>query len=202
MNASTTGGATAVAKRLTQTLTPILGDDDAVERDLRWRLQLCPGLAEFWLRMDGTLRQRLALEYSLNLKGNDMHTTPQHLDDVYIARESDGTIRANVPHIIHHSPTGFQVGYGGSGPADLALSILEDHLKRTGYEGRRERTFQGTCFRAAFALHQQFKWDYVATLDQQQRFWVIRRSVVETFLAQHRDVLDLHAQGDVKTEAE
>lgn len=29
-------------------------------------------------------------------------------------------------HIVYHSPTGFNWGYGGSGPADLALSILAD----------------------------------------------------------------------------
>lgn len=27
-----------------------------------------------------------------------------------------------------HSPTGFEWGYGGSGPAQLALAILVDHL--------------------------------------------------------------------------
>lgn len=31
-------------------------------------------------------------------------------------------------HRIRHSPTGFEFGYGGSGPADLALSILWDFL--------------------------------------------------------------------------
>ena len=31
-------------------------------------------------------------------------------------------------HVIYHSPTGFAWGYGGSGPADLAMSILADHL--------------------------------------------------------------------------
>ena len=31
-------------------------------------------------------------------------------------------------HIRLHSPTGFEWGYGGSGPADLALSILADYL--------------------------------------------------------------------------
>ena len=30
--------------------------------------------------------------------------------------------------IRNHSPTGFQWGYGGSGPAQLALAILADHL--------------------------------------------------------------------------
>ena len=36
-----------------------------------------------------------------------------------------------LPHCLHlrnHSPTGFEWGYGGSGPAQLALAILVDHL--------------------------------------------------------------------------
>lgn len=33
-------------------------------------------------------------------------------------------------HIIRHSPTGFQWGYMGSGPADTALSILVDFCQR------------------------------------------------------------------------
>lgn len=31
-------------------------------------------------------------------------------------------------HWVRHSPTGFEWGYGGSGPADLARSILAHHL--------------------------------------------------------------------------
>jgi len=31
-------------------------------------------------------------------------------------------------HKVYHSPDGFNWGYGGSGPADLARSILWDHL--------------------------------------------------------------------------
>ncbi|HXR05085.1 MAG TPA: DUF6166 domain-containing protein [Verrucomicrobiae bacterium] len=30
--------------------------------------------------------------------------------------------------LYNHSPTGFEWGYGGSGPAQLALAILADHL--------------------------------------------------------------------------
>lgn len=48
----------------------------------------------------------------------------------------------------NHSPTGFEYGYGGSGPAQLALALLADAL------GDDER---------AVRLHQQFKWRYVAT---------------------------------------
>lgn len=33
-------------------------------------------------------------------------------------------------HIVHHSPTGLNWGYAGSGPADLARSILIDYRKR------------------------------------------------------------------------
>lgn len=31
-------------------------------------------------------------------------------------------------HIVKHSPTGFEWGYGGSGPSDLALAIMADFL--------------------------------------------------------------------------
>ena len=31
-------------------------------------------------------------------------------------------------HRVYHSPTGFEWGFEGSGPADLARSILWDHL--------------------------------------------------------------------------
>jgi len=42
-------------------------------------------------------------------------------------RLPDGSLRANVPHLKHHS-SGFDCGYGGSGPADLALSVLHSLL--------------------------------------------------------------------------
>ena len=49
-------------------------------------------------------------------------------------------------HVCRHSPDGFQWGYGGSGPADLALSVLADliGLKR------------------AERLYQDFKWKFIA----------------------------------------
>lgn len=35
-------------------------------------------------------------------------------------------VATNVPQdIVYHSPTGFEWGYGGSGPADLALNLAE-----------------------------------------------------------------------------
>lgn len=45
--------------------------------------------------------------------------------DVRLWRDEQGVAHANVPHaLIVHSPTGFEWGYAGSGPADLALNIL------------------------------------------------------------------------------
>lgn len=45
--------------------------------------------------------------------------------DIILVRTSDGKAHANVEHqIVRHSPDGFEWGYHGSGPADLALNIL------------------------------------------------------------------------------
>jgi len=52
--------------------------------------------------------------------------------------------------IINHSPDGFNWGYGGSGPAQLALSIL---LEITSEE-------------KAIQMYQDFKWSVIASLLQ------------------------------------
>ncbi|WP_095510022.1 DUF6166 domain-containing protein [Rubrivirga marina] len=44
--------------------------------------------------------------------------------DVVLYRHLDGTACASVAHIPRHSPTGIEWGYAGSGPADLARSVL------------------------------------------------------------------------------
>jgi len=51
--------------------------------------------------------------------------------------------------LYNHSPTGFMWGYGGSGPAQLALAILADLL---GDDTQ------------ALMLYQPFKWKVIATL--------------------------------------
>jgi len=52
-----------------------------------------------------------------------------------------------LPHLARHSPDGFNCGYGGSGPADLAFSMLADAVGMN----------------AAQDLYQSFKWDVIAT---------------------------------------
>lgn len=67
-------------------------------------------------------------------------------------------VYTNVPHkVVLHSPTGFEWGYAGSGPADLALNILETVLLETGFRGHRSPEYQGRCFDMAIRLHQDFK---------------------------------------------
>jgi len=40
----------------------------------------------------------------------------------------DGNKELPLPHLVKHSPDGFEYGYSGSGPSDLARSILADFL--------------------------------------------------------------------------
>lgn len=69
-----------------------------------------------------------------------------------------------LPHVGHHSPMGFEYGYEGSGPADLAWSIL------------------AVCTHAETAqeLHQLFKRDRVAreTADR----WMVRVRAVREWI--------------------
>src|SRR5271155_301118 len=58
--------------------------------------------------------------------------------------------------IVNHSPTGFSWGYGGSGPAQLSLAILLDHLN-----GDKER---------ALELYQSFNMLVVSQLPMDDDF--------------------------------
>ncbi len=72
------------------------------------------------------------------------------LDDVICRREAGSAIVEGITQDwVWHSPAGFEWGYGGSGPADLALNIL---LAASG-----DRDFSAQH-------HQAFKWRFVARL--------------------------------------
>jgi hypothetical protein len=62
-------------------------------------------------------------------------------------------------HVIYHSPTGIDYGHGGSGSADLALSILADHLDERPTTTELQR---GQC--RCWAPHQDFKWAFLASM--------------------------------------
>lgn len=64
-----------------------------------------------------------------------------------------------------HSPTGFEWGYGGSGPAQLALAILADHLSDD---------------EEALNLYQRFKWRIIAELPYKR--WTLTSEEIDRTL--------------------
>lgn len=106
--------------------------------------------------------------------------------DVEIRRLPDGTVTANVPRsVIHHSPSGWEIGYGGSGPADLALAILNAFLPpaspRAGEADELVRCYRGARSREAWRLHQDFKWDFLSGMPKDGG--TITRETIERWLA-------------------
>jgi hypothetical protein len=96
----------------------------------------------------------------------------------------NGVVHTNVPHlVVHHSPDGWDFGYTGSGPADLALNIVEWQLQREHYRGERITCFDGTCFRAAWEMHQEFKRTFLARDRQVIR---IPLRALAAWVAQHK----------------
>lgn len=92
------------------------------------------------------------------------------LDEFIVCERRVSGIATNVPRlVIDHSPTGFEFGYGGSGPADFALNILEVVLRQIGYEGEttKDTWHHDRCFKLSMALHQAFKWDFVAGMSHE-----------------------------------
>lgn len=76
----------------------------------------------------------------------------------------------------NHSPDGFNWGYGGSGPAQLALAII---------------LAAGFSAEEAQEVYQDFKWAYIARLPQAQDFrleldvkaWVLGRMAAKREVA-------------------
>ncbi len=89
--------------------------------------------------------------------------------DIILKRDEHGNVITNVQHkLIVHSPNGFEWGYGGSGPADLALNILAMFTDR----------------KTAEELHQIFKWDYIAKVPFEG--CLIKRNEIRRWLREHR----------------
>jgi hypothetical protein len=69
-------------------------------------------------------------------------------------------------HLMNHSPGGFYWGYNGSGPAQLALSILQDHFNND---------------EKALKYYQDFKNDIIAKLDKKRVFTLTSNQINEWF---------------------
>lgn len=85
--------------------------------------------------------------------------------DIRCERRDDGLHFNIAQRVRHHSPTGMEWGYAGSGPADFALNILDRFLPvgEDGWDGVR-------CWdthvvsRIVWSLHQEFKFAFIAAL--------------------------------------
>lgn len=85
-------------------------------------------------------------------------------------RDADGTAHVTADNVslplrldlVNHSPTGFEWGYAGSGPAQLSVAILADALR----SGRR-----------AVRLHQRFKFEVIAALDRDAEWKIVGKTV-------------------------
>lgn len=81
-------------------------------------------------------------------------------------------------HAVVHSPDGFAWGYGGSGPADLALSILADYFGERQEAGVR---FSEKGIERAWRFHQAFKRHFVAAWPTDSD-WSIDERQIAAFL--------------------
>lgn len=72
--------------------------------------------------------------------------------------------------IIRHSPTGFEWGYGGSGPSDLALNIVDYGLLALGHEDPDLRD----------RIYQEFKREFIAPMPREGG--ILAGEVIELWL--------------------
>ena len=82
-------------------------------------------------------------------------------------------------HVNYHSPDGFEWSYGGSGPADLALSMLADHFKDEHGPVGQSEIIDGR--HPAVKHHQAFKRDFVAGFSKGQ--WVMSSEQIDAWYA-------------------
>ena len=74
-------------------------------------------------------------------------------------------------HIIYHSPTGFEYGYAGSGPADLAFSILADYY---GITDKNEAVNGEPGLN-----HQSFKMSFLASRNRDEQFEITEEAITD-----------------------
>lgn len=113
---------------------------------------------------------RIQADKAVNDEQMDDEFINEPTDEVIVMRRTERGVQTNVPHlVIDHSPRGYEFGYGGNGPADLALNILELVLRQMGHKGETTtNTRSGSkCFLMAFELHQAFKWEFIANIPRE-----------------------------------
>lgn len=93
---------------------------------------------------------------------------PGHGPGIVEVRHPNGrTVRLS--HKVLHSPDGFTWGYGGSGPAELARSLLWDVMHEEPHPD----------------LYHQFKWDVLALIPQNAT-WVLPEKLIRAYILAYR----------------
>lgn len=88
----------------------------------------------------------------------------QGVDGLEVGTNFCSGTRTNVPKIKMVHGSGFNFGYGGSGPADFALNVL----------------MMFTDPEQAYRLHQEFKWQFVAPVKEDKL--VISSETIKQFI--------------------
>ncbi|MGA2927687.1 MAG: DUF6166 domain-containing protein [Solirubrobacteraceae bacterium] len=93
----------------------------------------------------------------------------------------DGVERT-VTHHVRHSPAGFELGYGGSGPAELARCLLIDLYDMHDLADSDVALISGGRLPVSY---QEFKRAFIARLDPAQLRHTIKVSDIEDWAGAH-----------------
>lgn len=117
-------------------------------RPLSDRVSIQRGIGpDCWAEMQARIEDRKA-------SGGDatVYLPYQPGEGVILRRVGEWGKTVNVPRVyVHHSPDGFEWGYGGSGPADLAYNIL----------------LLFTDANTVQQHYQDFKWEFIASMPKE-----------------------------------
>jgi hypothetical protein len=123
-----------------------------------------------------------------------------------VERLRDGRLTANVEHIVCHSPDGFECGFDGAGPADLALAVMNALIPPVSPEQEQvQRQLEGDRLaeaqdnpalwteeigpgrvrvnRLAVLLHQDFKRDFIVNMPSAGGY--VQIDIIRAWIAKH-----------------
>ncbi|MBA3712356.1 MAG: hypothetical protein H0W76_07880 [Pyrinomonadaceae bacterium] len=88
------------------------------------------------------------------------------------------------PTVIHHSPSGWEWGYAGSGPSDFALNVLQLFVPGDDKGLPSVKCWRGTCSRFAWLHHIAFKNEFIARLPREGS--VIEGATIRAWIAERQ----------------
>ncbi len=117
---------------------------------------------QFVVQFNG-FQQRFRPEQLRSVPETEGYLITRAMDGPVVCFVRRGAEVSHVPHVVLHSPTGFEIGYGGSGSSDLALSILAEFLE---VEPRDASAFNGHDLspdaQIVWAAHPAFRDTFIA----------------------------------------